>query len=110
MINSHEIETAIRCRLPIVILIWNDGAYGLSARKPLNSFDQTSHVNFSNPAFVEYADSFGGRGCRVERTEDLQCMLREALASGTLNIIDCPVDHRARIRLMDPMGKFVWPI
>jgi thiamine pyrophosphate-dependent acetolactate synthase large subunit-like protein len=79
MINSHEIETAIRCRLPIVILIWNDGAYGLSARKPLNSFDQTSHVNFSNPAF-------------------------------TLNIIDCPVDHRARIRLMDPMGKFVWPI
>jgi acetolactate synthase I/II/III large subunit len=108
--NSQEIETAMRCRLPIVILIWNDGSYGLIEWKQLNQFGRTSHVHFTNPDFVKYAESFGGRGYRVERTQDLQGILKEALASDTLSIIDCPVDYRENIKLTEQMGKLVCPI
>jgi acetolactate synthase I/II/III large subunit len=108
--NSQEIETAMRCRLPIVILIWNDGSYGLIEWKQLNQFGRTSNVHFSNPDFVKYAESFGGRGYRVERTQDLQGILRGALASDTLSIIDCPVDYRENIKLTEHMGKLVCPI
>jgi acetolactate synthase-1/2/3 large subunit len=110
LMNSQEIETAMRCRLPIVILIWNDGSYGLIEWKQINQFGRTSHVHFTNPDFVKYAESFGGRGYRVERTQDLQGILKEALASDTLSIIDCPVDYRENIKLTEQMGKLVCPI
>jgi acetolactate synthase-1/2/3 large subunit len=110
LMNSQEIETAVRCKLPLVILIWNDSSYGLIEWKQLNRFGRTSHVHFTNPDFVKYAESFGGRGYRVGRTEDLQEILREALASDTLSIIDCPVDYRENIKLTEQMGKLVCPI
>jgi acetolactate synthase-1/2/3 large subunit len=110
LMNSQEIETAMRCKLPIVILIWNDSSYGLIEWKQLNRFGRSSHVHFTNPDFVKYAESFGGRGYRVGRTEDLQDILREALASDTLTIIDCPVDYRENIKLTEQMGKLVCPI
>ena len=110
MMNSQEIETAMRCKLPIVILIWNDSSYGLIEWKQLNHFGRTSHVHFTNPDFVKYAESFGCRGFRVERTQDLQDILREALASDTVSIIDCPVDYRENIKFTEQMGKLVCPI
>jgi len=110
LMNSQEIETAMRCRLPIVILIWNDSSYGLIEWKQLNQFGRTSHVHFTNPDFVKYAESFGGKGYRVERTQDLQCILKEALANDTVSIIDCPVDYRENIKLTEQMGKLVCPI
>jgi len=109
MMNSQEIETAMRCRLPIVILIWNDGGYGLISWKQLNQFQRTSNVDFTNPDFVQYAKAFGGKGFRVERTEDLPAILEEALASNTVSIIDCPVDYRENIKLTEQMGNLVCP-
>jgi acetolactate synthase-1/2/3 large subunit len=110
LMNSQEIETAVRCRLPLVILIWNDGSYGLIEWKQLNRFGRTAHVHFTNPDFVKYAEAFGGRGYRVGRTQDLQDILREALASDTVSIIDCPVDYRENIKLTEQMGNLVCPI
>jgi len=110
MMNSQEIETAMRCKLPIVILIWNDSSYGLIEWKQLNYFGRSSHVHFTNPDFVKYAESFGCRGYRVERTQDLQDILKEALASDTVCIIDCPVDYRENIKFTEQMGKLVCPI
>jgi acetolactate synthase-1/2/3 large subunit len=110
LMNSQEIETAVRCKLPLVILIWNDASYGLIEWKQLNRFGRSSHVQFTNPDFVKYAESFGGRGYRVERTQDLQDILREALAGDTVSIIDCPVDYRENIKLTEQMGKLVCPI
>jgi acetolactate synthase I/II/III large subunit len=109
MMNSQEIETAMRCKLPIVILIWNDCSYGLIEWKQLNYYGRSSHVHFTNPDFVKYAESFGCRGYRVERTQDLQDILREALTSDTVSIIDCPVDYRENIKFTEQMGKLVCP-
>jgi len=109
MMNSQEIETAIRCKLPIVILIWNDSSYGLIEWKQMNQFQRISNVRFNNPDFVAYAESFGARGYRVERTADLPTILEQALANDTVSIIDCPVDYRENIKLTDQLGTLVCP-
>jgi acetolactate synthase-1/2/3 large subunit len=109
MMNSQEIETAIRCTLPVVILIWNDSSYGLIEWKQMNQFKRISNVHFSNPDFVAYAESFGARGYRVERTADLPDILHTALANDTVSIIDCPVDYRENIKLTEQLGTLVCP-
>jgi acetolactate synthase-1/2/3 large subunit len=109
LMNSQEIETAMRCRLPIVILIWNDSGYGLIEWKQMNEFGRESHTRFSNPDFVKYAEAFGARGYRVERTQDLPSILEEALSNDTVSIIDCPVDYRENTKLTEQMGKLVCP-
>ena len=109
MMNSQEIETAMRCKLPIVILIWNDSGFGLIEWKQMNEFGRESHVRFTNPDFVKYAEAFGCRGYRVERTQDLPAILKEALSNDTVSIIDCPVDYRENIKLTEQMGNLVCP-
>jgi acetolactate synthase-1/2/3 large subunit len=109
MMNSQEIETAIRNKLPIVILIWNDSSYGLIEWKQMNQYQRISNVRFNNPDFVQYAESFGARGFRVQRTADLPTILEEALACDTVSIIDCPVDYRENIKLTEQLGTLVCP-
>ena len=66
MMNSQEIETALRMKTPFVILIWNDSEYGLITWHQLRHFGRPSHIAFKNPDFVKYAESFGAKGYRVE--------------------------------------------
>ena len=68
MMNSQEIETALRMKTPFVVLIWNDSEYGLITWHQLRHFGRPSHIEFNNPDFVKYAESFGAKGYRVERT------------------------------------------
>jgi acetolactate synthase-1/2/3 large subunit len=110
LMNSQEIETAMRIGVPIVILIWNDGGYGLIEWKQLNQFKRTSHIDFGNPDFVKYAEAFGARGYRVENTGQLQDVLRDALAQPTVAVIDCPVDYSENLKLTEQLGNLVCPI
>ncbi len=107
LMNSQEIETAMRLNTPIVILIWNDGGYGLIEWKQMNSFKRASNVRFGNPDFVQYAQSFGAKGYRVSAEEDLQTILQRALADNTVSVIDCPVDYRENLKLTETLGKLV---
>jgi len=110
LMNSQEIETAMRLNTPIVILIWNDGGYGLIEWKQLNQFGRKSHVNFGNPDFVKYAESFGAKGYRVEKAEQLSGILTTALADNTVSIIDCPIDYSENMKLTEKLGEMVSPI
>jgi len=109
MMNSQEIETAMRCKLPIVILIWNDGGYGLIEWKQQVQFQRTSNIKFTNPDFVKYAEAFGAKGYRVKNTEDLPSILEQALADEVVSIIDCPVDYSENMKLTKQMGGLVCP-
>jgi acetolactate synthase-1/2/3 large subunit len=109
MMNSQEIETAIRYQLPIVILIWSDSSYGLIEWKQMNEFKRTSNVHFKNPDFLKYADAFGAKGYRVESAEGFPAILEQALANDTVSIIDCPVDYRENKKLMEQLGSLVCP-
>jgi acetolactate synthase-1/2/3 large subunit len=110
MMNSQEIETALRLKTAIVILIWNDSGYGLIEWKQMNQFGRKSHVDFTNPDFVKYAESFGAKGYRVEKAGDLEAILETALADDTVSIIDCPVDYRENLKLTDKLGSLVCPV
>ncbi|MDH5469037.1 MAG: acetolactate synthase large subunit [Gammaproteobacteria bacterium] len=109
MMNSQEIETAIRNHVNIVILIWSDSSYGLIEWKQMNQFRRISNVRFNNPDFVKYAESFGAAGYRVKRTADLPTILKEALDHDGVSIIDCPVDYRENFKLTEQLGTLVCP-
>ena len=105
MMNSQEIETALRCQTPIVILIWNDSKYGLIEWKQQRIFGRSAYIDFKNPDFVAYAKSFGAQGVRIESADQLLPELNKALENNTVTIIDCPVDYSENDRLTALLGN-----
>jgi len=105
MMNSQEIETALRSQTPIVILIWNDSQYGLIEWKQQRRFGRSAYIDFKNPDFVAYAKSFGAEGIRIESADQLLPTLQTALKSPTVTVIDCPVDYSQNDRLTELMGS-----
>ncbi len=110
MMNNQEIETGLRLGLDFVILIFNDSKYGLIEWHQNRHFGRSTGIEFNNPDFVMFAESFGAKGYRVERTEDLLPTLKTALADGTVSIIDCPVDYAENMKLTEKLGNLVSPI
>ena len=107
LMNSQEIETALRIGTPIVILIWNDSEYGLITWHQLRHFARPSHIDFKNPDLVKYAESFGAKGYRVEAAADLIPILKQAVADDTVVVIDCPVDYSENMKLTEKLGQLV---
>ncbi len=110
MMNSQEIETALRIGAPIVVLIWNDSQYGLIRWHQERHFGRSSHIDFNNPDFVKYADSFGAKGYRIESTRELVPTIRQAVHDETVSIIDCAVDYSENMKLTQKLGELVCPI
>ena len=110
MMNSQELETALRVKTPFVTLIFNDRSYGLIGWKQMNYFGSTSFVDFTNPDFVKYAESMGLKGYRVTSAEELVPTLKEALLQDVPAVIDCPVDYSENIRFSRKAGDLNCPI
>ncbi len=110
LMNSQEIETALRIGTSIVVLIWTDSEYGLIRWHQLKHFGRPSHIGFNNPDFVKYAESFGAKCYRVEGAADLLPILRHAVRDDTVVLIDCPVDYRENMKLTEKLGELVCPI
>jgi acetolactate synthase-1/2/3 large subunit len=110
MMNSQEIETALRIGTPLVILIWNDAEYGLITWHQLRRFGRPSHIDFKNPDFVKYAESFGAKGYRVAQATDLVPILKQAFAKDTVAIVDCPVDYSENMKLTERLKTVVSPL
>ncbi len=110
LMNSQEIETALRHDQAFVILIWTDSEYGLIKWHQLRNFGRSSNITFNNPDFVKYAESFGAKGYRVESSGDLLPTLKKAIADNTVVIIDCPVDYSENMKLTEKLGDLVCPI
>ncbi|PJC37336.1 acetolactate synthase large subunit, partial [Candidatus Peregrinibacteria bacterium CG_4_9_14_0_2_um_filter_53_11] len=106
LMNSQEIETAKRLGLAFVILIFHDNKYGMIEWKQINHFGGPPFaMEFTNPDFVKYAESFGCTGLRVERTEDLLPTLKKALEIDDVVIVDVPVDYSENFELTNKLGK-----
>ncbi|MDF2756754.1 MAG: Acetolactate synthase [Nitrospira sp.] len=101
LMNSQELETAVRLALPLVVLVWRDNGYGVIRWKQQLRFGRTSAVEFGNPDLVQYARSFGAIGYRVAEPSELGAVLEEALKSKVPAVIDCPVDYAENLRLTD---------
>ena len=80
MMNSQELETAVRLKLNLVVLILQDDAYGMIRwKQAVDNFPDWG-LTFGNPDFVKYAEAYGAKGCAVEATEDLVPTLEAAFA------------------------------
>jgi acetolactate synthase-1/2/3 large subunit len=101
MMNSQELETAVRLNLNLVVLIINDSAYGMIKWKQGQEGYSDFGLDYRNPDFVTYAQSYGAKGHRVTRTEDLRPTLEGALAEGGVHVVDVPVDYSENRRVFD---------
>jgi acetolactate synthase I/II/III large subunit len=110
LMNSQEIETALREKIPCVILVWVDGSYGLIKWKMEMELKRASQVDFGNPDFVRYAESFGAQGYLIEAAGDLLPALKQALADDTVSVIACPVDYSENTKLTEKLGHLRPPL
>ena len=108
MMNSQELETAVRLGLNLVVLILNDEAYGMIRWKQDQLGFPDYGLTFSNPDFVTYAQSYGATGHRVERSADLVAVLNAAFEAGGVHLVDLPVDYSENKKvLIDELGAKV---
>lgn len=105
MMNCQELETAKRIGTPFVTLIFNDSSYGLIKWKQIDKFGKSCYVDFDNPDFVKLAESFGLKGYRIEKAEDLIPTLEEAFSLDIPSIIDCRVDYDENVKLTEHLKK-----
>jgi acetolactate synthase-1/2/3 large subunit len=101
LMNSQELETAVRLRLPFLVLVWRDDGYGVIRWKQLVRFSRTSSVDFGNPDLVRYTQSFGAAGYRVTEPSELRPILVNALNGKVPAVIDCPVDYAENLQLTE---------
>jgi len=93
MMNSQEIETAVRLKLDLVVIILRDDAYGMIKWKQAHmTFDEFG-LDYHNPDFVKYAQSYGAKGWRVDSADILIPMVESCLNNPGVHVIDCPVDY-----------------
>lgn len=93
MMNSQEIETSVRLKLDLVVLILNDSAYGMIKWKQANMGFEDFGLDFKNPDFIKYADSYGAKGHRLSSADELMPLLQTCLDQGGVHLIDAPVDY-----------------
>lgn len=105
LMNSQELETAMREKIPFVVLVWVDHEYGLIKWKQELEIGRPAHVDFTNPDFIKQAESYGCRGVRIGAAGELRTALEEALSMDTVTVIECPVDYSENTRLTDKLGK-----
>jgi acetolactate synthase-1/2/3 large subunit len=100
MMNSQELETAVRLKLNLVVLILQDNAYGMIRWKQAVDQFPDFGMTFGNPDFVAYARSYGVEGSRVESAEGLAPALEAAFARGGVNLVVVPVDYSENTRVL----------
>ena len=101
MMNSQELETAVRLKLDLVVLILNDSGYGMIKWKQANMEFPDYGLDFHNPCFVQYAASYGAEGHRIESTEELLPHLTRCLEAGGVHLIDVAVDYSDNDRILN---------
>lgn len=93
MMNSQELETAVRLKLDLIVLVLNDNAYGMIRWKQKNLKFSNFGLEFSNPCFKRYAESYGAKGYRIESTDALLPLIQQCQAEPGVHLIDIPVDY-----------------
>jgi acetolactate synthase I/II/III large subunit len=104
LMNVQELETAVRLRARVTIVVWRDDAYGLIDWKQRNEFGRPFGVTFGNPDFVALAGSFHIPAFRPDTSADLAGCLASALAVDGPALVEVPIDYRENLRLTEHLG------
>ncbi|HWH23307.1 MAG TPA: acetolactate synthase large subunit [Candidatus Limnocylindria bacterium] len=104
LMNSQELETAVRIGTAITVVVWRDDGYGLIDWKQRAEFGRPFAVEFGNPDLVRYAESFGIAGFRPSSAAEFYPTLQRALAVDGPAVVDVPIDYRENLRLTERLG------
>jgi acetolactate synthase-1/2/3 large subunit len=105
LMNVQEMETARRLNADIVVLVWEDGGYGLISWKQENEFQRHTDLSFGNPDWMKLSESFGWCGHRVDRGGDLAATLEKAFAEAGPSLVVMPVDYSENPKLTKKLGE-----
>jgi acetolactate synthase-1/2/3 large subunit len=105
LMNSQELETAVRLGVDVTVVVWRDDGYGLIDWKQRNEFGRPFAVEFGNPDFVAFAGSFGVPGFRPASADDLLPTLRRAVDHPGVALVEVPVDYAENLRLTERLGE-----
>jgi len=100
LMNSQEMETAVRLHLNLVVLILEDKAYGMIRWKQATDGFADFGMTFENPDFPAYADAYGAKGSRVASAEDLAPALESSFRGGGVRLIVAPIDYSENSRVL----------
>jgi acetolactate synthase I/II/III large subunit len=106
IMSLAELETAVRLKVSMVIMIWRDGRYGMIEWKQENKLGHSSNIQFNNPDFVALAIAFGAKGYKVNKADELKSILQKALLEDGPVIVECEVDYQENFRLSERLKKF----
>lgn len=101
MMNSQEMETAVRLNMNLVVLILRDDAYGMIKWKQLNYGFENFGLDYGNPDFVKYAEAYGAQGHRVESADTLLALLEHCHSTPGVHLVDCPIDYSDNDRILN---------
>lgn len=101
LMNSQEMETAVRLRLNLTIVVLDDSSYGMIRWKQAHMGFEDWGLTFGNPDFVKYAESYGAVGHRVKSAESLGPLLQQCLDTPGVHLVDCPIDYSDNDRILN---------
>ncbi|MEK9701146.1 MAG: thiamine pyrophosphate-dependent enzyme, partial [Deltaproteobacteria bacterium] len=101
LMNSAEMETAVRLKLNLIVLILRDNSYGMIKWKQSNMGFPNWGLDFGNPDFVKYAESYGAYGHRVASAEGLAPLLEQCYQAGGVHLVEAPVDYSENDRILN---------
>lgn len=93
MMNCQELETAVRYKIPLVVIIINDNAFGFIKWKQKKMHFEDFALDYGNPDFPRFAESFGAAGMKVGKEDDLSEVLEKAFSLNKPVVIECPIDY-----------------
>jgi acetolactate synthase-1/2/3 large subunit len=110
LMNLQEMETARRLDSNIVVMVWEDGGFGLISWKQEVDFGRHTDLSFGNPDWTALADSFGWRSHRVEKSRELLGVLTRAFEEDGPSLVVIPIDYRENPLLTERLGAITCPI
>lgn len=105
LMNSQELETAVRYGLNFVVLIFHDASYGLIKWRQMDQYGESHHVDFTNPDFVKLAEAMNCKGYRIKKASEFQSIMESAFLQKVPAIIDCAVDYSENVKLSKHLKK-----
>lgn len=105
MMNSQEIETSVRLGLNLVVIILNDNAYGMIKWKQEGEGFDNFGLDYGNPDFVKYAESYGAHGHKPSSDEEFRSILDMTLNTDGVHIIELPVDYSLNHSILNVLLK-----
>ncbi len=110
LMNCQEMETAKRLGSDIVVMVWEDNAYGLIAWKQQNEFGHHTDLSFGNPDWLQLAGAFGWHGHHIDHSTALEAALEAAFQESGPSLVVIPIDYRENELLTKRLGNIVCPI